>query len=234
MTTLQKTLQDCITAMEAALSDDQPYIDRCKAAITQAKQALDHVPDAGKMVQPLGWYVIDKDGLVTQCADKEDAKSVAAACFVRYPRNSPYRAVQLCEYVQPQAKQTLDMGASPLPQNVKCQQPQAQGEAVAEWNDENVIAYCIARGIKAAHPQASEPAPKKCWMCGDMDAAFQSKCDVPTCEMRETAITQASEPALKDDPLQGAVDWLLQPNNREFKRLVDRARERAAAPEAKK
>ena len=60
---------------------------------------------------------------------------------------------------------------------------------------------------------------------------------------------QASEPALKDDPLQGAVDWLLQADGEFFcvatvqrtlrigynraKRLADIARERTAAPEAK-
>ena len=44
---------------------------------------------------------------------------------------------------------------------------QTQVEAEPEWNDENVIAYCIARGISAAkafttgatQPQATEPAP---------------------------------------------------------------------------
>jgi len=61
---------------------------------------------------------------------------------------------------------------------------------------------------------------------------------------------QASEPAEKDDPLQGAVDWLLQADGEFFavatvqrtlrigynraKRLADIARERAAAPEATK
>lgn len=46
---------------------------------------------------------------------------------------------------------------------------QTQVEAEPEWNDENVIAYCIARGISAAkafttgatQPQAAEPAPAK-------------------------------------------------------------------------
>lgn len=45
--------------------------------------------------------------------------------------------------------------------------PQHGGEAEPEWTDENVIAYCIARGISAAkafttgatQPQATEPAP---------------------------------------------------------------------------
>jgi hypothetical protein len=124
--------------------------------MTQQK-ALDQFGDANKMVQPLGWYVIDKEGLVTQCADEEDAKSVAASCFVSYPRNSPYRAVQLCEYVQPQASE-----------------PQAQGEAVLVEPVFPPLPHSVLRCAQtvvydalqmhqyamrfAMHPQASEPA----------------------------------------------------------------------------
>ena len=46
--------------------------------------------------------------------------------------------------------------------------PSTAGQAEPEWNDENVIAYCIARGISSAkaftvgatHPQATHPAPR--------------------------------------------------------------------------
>ena len=31
---------------------------------------------------------------------------------------------------------------------------------------------------------AEQPA-QQCWKCGDMDAAFQAKCDVPACGMKE-------------------------------------------------
>jgi hypothetical protein len=65
MTTQQKALQDCITAMEKLLSavkidrhdtedwpkDSRESLEQVKIALTQAKQALAHVPDAGKMVQ---------------------------------------------------------------------------------------------------------------------------------------------------------------------------------------
>lgn len=70
---------------------------------------------------------------------------------------------------------------------------------------------------------------------------------VQLCEFE--AHPQATEPAEKEDPLQGAVDWLLQADGEFFavatvqrtlrigynraKRLADIARERAAAPEAK-
>lgn len=31
---------------------------------------------------------------------------------------------------------------------------------------------------------AEQPA-QQCWKCGDMDAAFQEKCNVPACGMKE-------------------------------------------------
>ena len=31
-----------------------------------------------------------------------------------------------------------------------------------------------------------EQEPVQCWKCGDMDAEFQAKCDVPACGMKET------------------------------------------------
>ena len=68
MTPQQKALQDCIDSMEKLLSavkidrhdtedwpkDSRESLEQVKIALTQAKQALDHVPDAGKMVQAQG------------------------------------------------------------------------------------------------------------------------------------------------------------------------------------
>ena len=65
MTTQQKALQDCITAMEKLLSavkidrhdtedwpkDSRESLEQVKIALTQAKQALDQFVDANKMVQ---------------------------------------------------------------------------------------------------------------------------------------------------------------------------------------
>jgi hypothetical protein len=68
MTTQQKALQDCITAMEKLLSavkidrhdtedwpkDSRESLEQVKIALTQAKQALDQFVDANKMVQAKG------------------------------------------------------------------------------------------------------------------------------------------------------------------------------------
>lgn len=32
-----------------------------------------------------------------------------------------------------------------------------------------------------------EKEPVQCWKCGDMDAAFQAKCNVPACGIKEEA-----------------------------------------------
>ena len=60
-----------------------------------------HIVDANKMVQPEhepSWYCVDKIGMATLCADKDDAEQSAKLAEQDFPRNSPYRAVQLCEY----------------------------------------------------------------------------------------------------------------------------------------
>ena len=79
-------------------------------ALTAIKEALatsplpvqpNHIVDANKMVQPEhepSWYCVDKIGMATLCADKDDAEQSAKLAEQDFPRNSPYRAVQLCEY----------------------------------------------------------------------------------------------------------------------------------------
>ena len=58
----------------------------------------DHFPDATKMVQPLGWYCVSRDGIATQCADQRDAEMTAKSGNRDWPNSAPYRAVQLCEF----------------------------------------------------------------------------------------------------------------------------------------
>jgi len=43
------------------------------------------------------WYCIGKDGIATLCADKDDAEQSAKLASLDWPRNAPYRAVQLVE-----------------------------------------------------------------------------------------------------------------------------------------
>ena len=64
----------------------------------------DHFRGVTKMVQPLGWYCVSRDGLVTQCADQRDAEMTAKSGDRDWPGSAPYRAVQLCEFeAHPQA-----------------------------------------------------------------------------------------------------------------------------------
>jgi hypothetical protein len=50
------------------------------------------------------WYCIDKTGMATLCADEDDARQSAKLADQDWPRNAPYRAVQLCEYTPPAAQ----------------------------------------------------------------------------------------------------------------------------------
>jgi hypothetical protein len=50
------------------------------------------------------WYCIDKTGMATLCADEDDARQSAKLAEQDWPRNAPYRAVQLCEYTPPAAQ----------------------------------------------------------------------------------------------------------------------------------
>jgi len=43
------------------------------------------------------WYCLGKDGVATLCADKDDAEQSAKLASLDWPRNAPYRAVQLVE-----------------------------------------------------------------------------------------------------------------------------------------
>ena len=44
---------------------------------------------------PLRWYVVNRDGLATLCADEADARKVADECNLMFPRVAPHRAVLL-------------------------------------------------------------------------------------------------------------------------------------------
>lgn len=62
-------------------------------------------------------------------------------------------------------------------------------------SEEAVEGLCDARAL-IAKALAEQPA-QQCWKCGDMDSAFQAKCSVPACGMKE-------QPA---QPRQEPVDW---------------------------
>ena len=43
------------------------------------------------------WYMVNRDGMATLCADREDAEKEAADAQSVWPRNGPHRAVRLVE-----------------------------------------------------------------------------------------------------------------------------------------
>jgi len=59
--------------------------------------------EALKLAHEPRWYCIDKTGMATLCVDEDDAKQNAKLAEQDWPRNGPYRAVRLCEYIPPAA-----------------------------------------------------------------------------------------------------------------------------------
>ena len=57
MTPLHQAAQMALDALEAALSDDQPYIERCKDAVTALREALAAPPAAPA---PAGWVMVPR------------------------------------------------------------------------------------------------------------------------------------------------------------------------------
>jgi len=226
--TPQKALQDCITALEESLTYIEspswsPSMARdCREAITQAKQALDQSVDANKMVQ-------DAD---------QNAPWLTEAHLLCSDHGIPQG--NLTERIRALRDKWEQQASEPLSSNHIAQsselvplssgpQSQVQGDSFQEGQ----------------------------WWLSELDA--MAKNATPD-QKRAVAVVhnllrviaawpQASEPS-KDDPLQGAVDWLLQADGEFFcvatvqrtlrigynraKRLADIARERAAAPEATK
>jgi hypothetical protein len=75
----------------------------------------DHFRGVRKMMQPLGWYCVSRDGLATQCADQRDAEMTAKSANRDWPNSAPYRAVQLCEFeAHPQATEPAPSAAEKL------------------------------------------------------------------------------------------------------------------------
>lgn len=48
------------------------------------------------------WYVVNRIGQATLCHDEEDARSVAADCFVQWPQHGPYVECQMADIRQVQ------------------------------------------------------------------------------------------------------------------------------------
>lgn len=58
-------------------------------------RAVDHFPDVTKMVSR--WYVLNKDGMATLCADQADAEQGVKEAQTLWPHMGPHRVVQLVD-----------------------------------------------------------------------------------------------------------------------------------------
>ena len=57
-------------------------------------RSAEHFPDVTKMIH---WYMVNKDGMATLCADQADAEQSAKDAQTLWPHMGPHRAVQLVE-----------------------------------------------------------------------------------------------------------------------------------------
>ena len=98
--TKDKALKLSLEALEdlQSLDSQDVWLDRWSEAIAANKEALATPPLPVQPEQEPSWYCVDKIGMATLCADKDDAEQSAKLAEQDFPRNSPYRAVQLCEY----------------------------------------------------------------------------------------------------------------------------------------
>jgi hypothetical protein len=48
----------------------------------------------------MNFYVIDKDGLATLCADKDDAETTAKEADLLWPKNAPHWVAQIVKVEQ--------------------------------------------------------------------------------------------------------------------------------------
>lgn len=115
----------------------------------------DHFLGVRKMVQPLGWYCVSRDGLATQCADRDDALQCAKLGALDWPNSAPYRAVQLCEYTHPQASEPTVKDSLTVPAGWKLV-PVEPDETMLSCGDMNLScgAADVYLAMLAAAPEA--------------------------------------------------------------------------------
>ena len=77
------------------------------------------------------WYMVNKSGMATLCADREDAERAASDAQAEWPRLGPHRAVQLIEigcYTPPAVVEPLTADGMKEPKN-------GQHWRVEWWNE---------------------------------------------------------------------------------------------------
>ena len=69
-------------------------------------------------------------------------------------------------------------------------------------------AITALREALAEESSGTEQPAQQCWKCGDMDSAFQAKCSVPACGMKEQPAQQEQEPvAWAESDENGNICW---------------------------
>jgi hypothetical protein len=217
MTPQQKALQDCIEALETIIQSrdshcfkrerfvesdlgsywspsasmiDSDTVAKGRTALTQAKQALDHVPDAGKMVQAQGdaTHYIDAMGL---CYTASRAKFIGMDV-----------ASMTALYTHPQASEPLSSNPTGLSSElVPLSSEPPEADPTAPWLTKAHM-LCTDHGVPQgniewrievlrglfSNPQASEPVGINGLTQAETDASMS---------VRGLSNPTASEPAEK-------------------------------------
>tara|TARA_R110000823_G_scaffold225669_3_gene353428 strand:- start:1916 stop:2185 length:270 start_codon:yes stop_codon:yes gene_type:complete len=69
----------------------------CGGALTPSVRRFAQACAAAGRAMPADarWYALDRDGVATLCANEDDAQRTADESRAAFPRNAPYRAVQM-------------------------------------------------------------------------------------------------------------------------------------------
>ena len=84
MTDLRTSAQQALEAMQAALSDDQPYLLPCREAITTLRAAL-----AEPVQEPVAWMDIDSDGNRLSVRQWSDGNRDEVPLYTAPPQRKP-------------------------------------------------------------------------------------------------------------------------------------------------
>jgi hypothetical protein len=109
------------------------------------------------------WYCVDKEGLATLCANKEDAELTVKECDLLWPKNGPHRVGRVFDETpvqEPVARVSLQWLAEMilLPNgmlNPKYTTPPAAQPAPSQYGSPELQAMIVARAIekdRAAQP----------------------------------------------------------------------------------
>jgi hypothetical protein len=98
----------------------------------------------------MNFYVIDKEGLATLCADKQDAETTAKEADLLWPKNAPHKVAQIVQEHPAPVPLT--------PEQIIDIRRKTTAKTHGEWADTKAFARAIeaAHGISAA-PEKGQP-----------------------------------------------------------------------------